>query len=141
MRGASGESQIHAAHKAKAATPRIRRSVILRPIDRGAGSKIRKTRGSTDIIASERVTLGNSGITDGAATSIGDAAGLALTDSLVCGESSIERRLRTGPVSICAIVDSSEPGRRYVSKKRAEAKRPLRVRLGRGHGDSRQVDP
>jgi hypothetical protein len=84
--------------------------VILRALDRRAGRAICKTLGSTDIIASERVTLGNFGAMDGAAKSIGDAAGLAFTDALAWEESSIKRPLRTGPpIDSKPIVDRRAP--------------------------------
>jgi hypothetical protein len=103
---ASVGSQTHAAYKAEAAIPRIRRSVILRAIDRRA-------------IASESVTLGNSGTMDGAAKSIGDAAGFALTDALAWEESSIERPLRTGPsMDSGPLSIESNRAKIYVSTKR-----------------------
>jgi hypothetical protein len=46
-RGASGKIQIHATYKAKAATPRTKRSVTLRATDRGGERRVRETLGST----------------------------------------------------------------------------------------------
>jgi hypothetical protein len=65
-------SPTNAAHDAKAAIPRISRSLILRAKDRRPESKPCKTLGSTKAIASENVTLDNSGTPP---TSVGEAAG------------------------------------------------------------------
>jgi hypothetical protein len=45
--GASSEIKIHAAYKAKAATPRTRRSVTLRSTDRRGKRRVRETFDST----------------------------------------------------------------------------------------------
>ena len=45
-RAASGKIQIHATYKAKAATPRTKRSVTLRATDRGGERRVRETLGS-----------------------------------------------------------------------------------------------
>jgi hypothetical protein len=97
-RGASIGSQIHAAYKAKATIPRIRRSAILRAIDRLAGRKISNTLGSTDIIASECVTLGNS---DGTAESIGEAGFASINNGpesmqRACSRGSLDGRIFQG---------------------------------------------
>jgi hypothetical protein len=106
--------------------PRIRRSAILRAIDRLAGRKISITLGSTDIIASECVTLGNS---DGTAELIGEA-GFAFADELTLEDSSIERSPRTGPFhGFRAIVDRRNPANLYVN-----IKLPIRIRVD--HADT-----
>ena len=46
-RAASGKIQIHATYKAKAATPRTKRSATLRATDRGGERRVRETLGST----------------------------------------------------------------------------------------------
>jgi hypothetical protein len=111
--GASVGSPTHAAYKTRAMIPRIRRSASLRAIDRCAGRRIRNTLGSTDIIASERVTPGNSGTIEASAASTGGAGGSAFAGELLTLDKLlIERPLRrTGPPHrFRAVVDRINPG-------------------------------
>jgi len=123
-RGGSGTIQIHAAYKAKAATPRITRSVILRATDRGAERRVSKTLGSTAITGSERVTPGNSGTLAGAAEAIDGAAVCALTGtSLAWKEPTIEPTPADKPVCEFRADCRLQPTRRrYFSKGRAATK-------------------
>jgi ribosomal protein L14 len=90
-RGDSSGIKTHVPYKAKAATPRIRRSVILRAIDRRGARRIRKASGSTARIESAAVMLGSSGTMDGAAAALIEAAEPVLTESRTGGEFSIRR--------------------------------------------------
>jgi hypothetical protein len=123
-RGGSGAIQIHTAYKAKAATPRISRSVILRATDRGAERRVSKTLGSIAITASERVTPGNSGTLAGAAEAIAGAGACALTgSSLAWREPTIEPTPADKPVyGFRADCRLQPTRRRYFSKGRAGTK-------------------
>jgi len=124
--------QTQAPYKAKATTPRISRSVILRAIDRCGRCRTCSTLGSTAMIESAGVSPGSSGTMGGAAASTIEATGVALTVSLAGVKFSIEHapsnynRIKLSPNRRTAVggfsapfVDCSELGLSHVNKMRA----------------------